>query len=302
MRRNGFTLVELLVVIAILAVLTGLLLPAVQKVREAAARTQCQNNLKQLGLALHNRASADGAFPIYTTDVGDTRRGETWTEAILPQLEQGAVAALYDFTQLWVHPANRRAVETPMKVFLCPGVPKTGRVYEYTISPSDVIRAGVADYAGVTGINTTLWFGSPPVLTGPRPSSPWGIFFQAGDGPAPRTRVEQITDGTSNTFLLVETAGKPDVYLGGAVLPQLLNNVWAKGPTTLPYLTGYQADGRDPGPCVINCSNKGMYSFHPGGANACLADGSVRFVSAGIDPAAFAALCTMAGGEVGGDF
>jgi prepilin-type processing-associated H-X9-DG protein len=83
------------------------------------------------------------------------------------------------------------------------------------------------------------------------------------------------------------------------VLPQqLLNNVWAKGPKTSPFLTGYQADGREPGPCLINCSNKGAYSFHPGGANVCLADGSVRFVSAGIAPETFAALCTMAGGEV----
>jgi prepilin-type N-terminal cleavage/methylation domain-containing protein len=191
--RKGFTLVELLVVVAIIAVLLGLLLPAVQKVRQAATRTSCQNNLKQLGLALHNRASDVGAFPIYTTDTGYGHRGETWTVAILSQLEQGTVAALYDFSQLWVHPANRQAVETQMKVFLCPSVPKSGRFYEYTIDPSNPLRAGVADYAGVTGISTSLWFGHPPVLTGPRPGNVWGIFYQGDDdGPPPETRLEQI--------------------------------------------------------------------------------------------------------------
>src|ERR1700676_4537461 len=111
--RPGFTLIELLVVIAIIGVLIGLLLPAVQKVREAAARTQCSNNLKQLALAMHTYENANGQFPPYFDDLV---LGPTWLTRILPYLEQSALFNQYRFDLTWFDPANQPAASMPIKI------------------------------------------------------------------------------------------------------------------------------------------------------------------------------------------
>jgi prepilin-type processing-associated H-X9-DG protein len=247
--------------------------------------------MKQLGLAVHNRASALGGIV-----TGQNNHGYLtyWGALILPEIEQGNVAALYDYTKSFSDPANRTVAQTQIKTYLCPAVPKAGR----TSTIPGPAQAAVSDYSGVYGVSQYMWTATPATLTSPYPGPTGvvGVFSQTLNF---RTRFEQITDGTSNTLLFVEMAGRPDKYNGrvntGTALPDY--SAWVA--TNAANLSGWTPDGTGRGRCMVNCSNNvSAYSFHTGGANVCLADGSVRFVSESIDAETFAALCTMAGGEV----
>jgi prepilin-type N-terminal cleavage/methylation domain-containing protein/prepilin-type processing-associated H-X9-DG protein len=290
MPRNGFTLIELLVVIAIIAVLIGLLLPAVQKVREASARTECQNNLKQLGLAVQNRATVFGGII-----TGQKNNGMItyWGALILPEIEQGNVAALYDYTRTFSDPANLPVAQTSIKTYLCPSVPKQGR----TSTIPGPAQAAVSDYCAVYGVSGLMWTAAPATLTSPYPgaNSVRGPFLQTLNL---TTRFAEITDGTSNTLLFVEMAGRPDKYSGrtntGTALPSYSAWVSDNGAN----LSGWTSDGTARGRCMLNCSNNvSPYSFHSGGVNVVLVDGSVRFIRDSIEPETFAALCTISGNE-----
>ena len=289
--RPGFTLVELLVVIAIIAVLIGLLVPAVQKVRAAAARLSCQNNMKQLGLAVHNRASVLGGI---VTGQNIKGRIAYWGALILPEIEQGTVAAMYDYTKSFSDPANRAAAQVQINTYLCPAVPKADR----TSAIPGPTQAAVSDYSGVYGVSTLMWTAAPATLTSPYPGPDGarGVFIMTLNL---RTKFTQITDGTSNTLLFVEMAGRPDKYNGrtysGTTVPAY--SAWVADNAA--NLSGWTTDGTARGRCMVNCSNNvSAYSFHDGGANVCMCDGSVRFLSDSIAAETFAALCTMAGGEV----
>jgi prepilin-type N-terminal cleavage/methylation domain-containing protein/prepilin-type processing-associated H-X9-DG protein len=309
--RRAFTLIELLVVIAIIAILIGLLLPAVQKVREAAARLQCQNNLKQLGLALHNYESANGVWPAQstspTTTAGATPPRGSWITQILPHVEAGAVFQLYNPSLHWHDPANEAAVKSRIKTLLCPSAGAGREGFEYTrftsATPRFYLYGAPTDYTNVGGIGTALLAS----LT-PRPADGTGVLLI--DRPV---KVQEVTDGLSNTALVTECANRPQLWQRRSRVTQLPPPVPWSSSSDQPFVTGgvwashlkgFLIEGAGPdgktngGACAVNCSNDNeVYSFHTGGANALLGDGSVRFLGESIDLRLMAALATRAGGE-----
>jgi prepilin-type N-terminal cleavage/methylation domain-containing protein/prepilin-type processing-associated H-X9-DG protein len=316
-KRNGFTLIELLVVIAIIAILIALLVPAVQKVREAAARTQCINNLKQLGIAMHAFADANGhAFPpSHTTSASlppYSTQKHHWCPYVMPYFDQGNVMNNYDFTKDFDKGGNPAIIITLVPIFVCPSAPNPLSRGNVMVSPNGVALTapmGALDYGSINQVFPDFY-----ILNGlVEPADNSGALQAVIPTP-----IVQITDGTSNTVLLGEDAGEPANYISPSYKLQgpagAINGV---GSPTADYGWAdsgfpYSINGADPNTfaidkqtavagsasCFINCNNNGeIYSFHPGGANLLFADGAVHFCTNSISITSFAAIFTKAGGE-----
>lgn len=315
--KFGFTLVELLVVIAIIGILVALLLPAIQAAREAARRTQCVNNLKQMGVAILNYEGTKRSFPFgrwnVTTDTSKhtvpdrtaKSNDQSWQVVALPYAEEQGIASQYDLKKAWFDPANRTAISAPLAIFICPSVPASGR-YDPSFTTSPTPYPG--DYGCTNGVGAPIWdqhigeIGKYPGEVsgqGEDDSHVIGVMTKRFD----RTvcRAKDITDGLSKTILVTESAGKPDLYTDGH----------AGDTTGSPALIAVGTGWADPDsgftiakePVINHINDNEIYGFHPGGAEACFADGSVRFLSATLETVVGIALVTRNGGEtVSGEY
>ncbi|MCU0959555.1 MAG: DUF1559 domain-containing protein [Pirellulaceae bacterium] len=328
-RRNrnvvhGFTLVELLVVIAIIGILVALLLPAVQAAREAARRIQCANNCKQIGLALHNYHDTFKALPMawwldMTTAV-PRLNGHSWGIDILPFIEQTALYTEFN-TRLapldQFSPPNVAVIGTKLAGFVCPSAPGgTERTYTFNAAPTLPVTAtniAPSDYIVSTGVRGVfaniaykgnaggsrrgaLGVQTPPALGGDQDTS----------------RLADIADGTSNTFMIGERTGGGQIYNryvinsemsaiygptnGGGWGDVLNGEHWVQGSL-------YTGVSNPPvgGPCAINCTNSRgncFHSFHPAGAHFIMADASTQFITESADPLSIAGRITRAKGEI----
>ncbi len=286
--RKAFTLIELLVVIAIIAVLIGLLLPAVQMVRAAASRMSCSSNLRQLGLASMKYESARGRFP--PGQVHSPRHA--WGPYVLSYLEEDNVVRNYRWDLNWFDPVNAPVIATHLKVMQCPSVPNPNRL-QTAVTGGVTYNAAATDYFPFAGVDPAL------ISTGliDVPAENHGVIAK---GTAP-TKVSEIQDGTSNTIIFAEGGGRPGLYRRGVLVTGGVSGGagWADHANGR-QMYGSSADGVViTGPCAMNCENsRNAYSFHTGGANFCFADSSVRYLDESINIRPFAAMCTRAGGEV----
>jgi len=315
--RRGFTLIELLVVIAIIGVLVSLLLPAVQQAREAARRSQCKNNLKQLGLAMHNYHDAHQVFPYSTVNrvdkeaIGGTvNTRQTWFHLILPYLDQAnkyqQIATYFDNGRVSYLTVPNEIKETAVPGFWCPSDPTAPKIH--TTSDRQGFAGNYLLCSGSTGMGET---GKYPQLN--------GMFYHIS-----RTRVRDVSDGLSQTIMASEMVqvGDQTVESGAGNVScgisdgraRYWNGFYGGGifttirpPNTPVGDVAYRCRGTTYAPCrqcagtTIEAETHAR-SMHIGIANVLIADGSVASTSSSIDTSVFQAMGTRAGGEVVASF
>lgn len=328
-RRNsrGFTLIELLVVIAIIAILVALLLPAVQQAREAARRTQCKNNLKQIALAVHNYHDTADMFPPGYIAAPPNQSTRSLYTMILPYIEQANLYQQIDSSiPMFNGPTGYDAVRqaqnvalaaTVIPAFLCPS--SIGPTTDDYLYPAGAFgggfpaanctwKGGRTDYGGTSGIRGTF---ANLAYNNNAGADREGVFVAAGVGGG-TSKMRDLTDGTSNTFLMGERTGGVKIFYKStaavglpAILGQTNGGSWSDALVFENWLQGSLYDGTgNGGPCAMctNMRGNGFHSFHTGGCQFAMCDGSVRFVSENISQAIFAALVTRKKGEIVGDF
>jgi len=295
---HGFTLVELLVVVMIIGILIALLLPAVQGARESGRKTVCQNNLRQLGVALGSYHSKLGVFP--PSSVSRPKR-HGWVPFILPYIEQEALFEKYRFDRNWNHNANKNFVKVRLEVLICPSAPG-GKDRMDKVSGHKV---AISDYSPPSGIAGGL---ISQGFVDPRPVTRGVMVANKG------TPMAKIRDGAANTLIVAEDAGRPQHWTRLGRGPNRLNlncgNLdvsggrvkgagWADSSIAIP-LHGFTPDGLIcHAPCAINCTNNNeVYSFHRGGANILFVDGAVRLINQDININTYASMITIEGNEV----
>jgi prepilin-type N-terminal cleavage/methylation domain-containing protein/prepilin-type processing-associated H-X9-DG protein len=305
-RRCGFTLIELLVVIAIIAVLIALLIPAVQKVREAAARTQCSNNLKQIVLACHTYHDQNGSFPT-GHEVRPRRQYYTnWAIVILPFLEQDNLFKQYDNTVVNSHARNRPVRETYLSVYTCPSDINAKKVLRPATGEGPAADFMTGSYRGSSGVSCTgfdQWAGYEDEVTVLRNRCPdaRGVLHTDGDGGLRPERIADLIDGTSSTYMFGERMTRTTLSRGTFWADSFnLYNLSGSFPDSATLLPDYDACirvARDQAQCKY-----GWGSFHSSGINFAFGDGSVRQISTAINMTVFTNLATIGRGEVIPDF
>lgn len=310
-RRRGFTLIELLVVIAIIAVLIALLLPAVQQAREAARRTQCRNNLKQLGLALHNYHDTHDMFPpgwidVKTSTASTYKNFWGWGTFILPQLDQGALYNQANFQQGWNNivdtslPVNMGKVTTSvLPAYLCPSDP-SGNVsvaYSGGTAPANGLNAK-SNYVACIGGQGLVEL----------PATNLGVSYRNSN-----TKMRDITDGTTNVLYLGEREGlksnaastSTNMYQGAIWVGTQNASGTVRVRTNhgrTPGIGDFSANSIGSAPNGSNIGSLVASSMHTGGAHILLCDGSVRFISENIDVTTMAYLGNRGDGNVVGEW
>ncbi len=290
--RRGFTLIELLVVIAIIAILIALLLPAVQQAREAARRSQCKNNLKQIGLALHNYHDTFKILPISNAGCSGKRYG--WIPMLLPYIDQANIYNAFDFDLAAWQGNNFQHLQKPYNAFLCPSDPLGNEIREeeFFAAPTWIIAqadyaAVIGDYVNSSGVGEVPAYGNVGCSLQVR-----GMIGRWGWS----ARFRDVTDGLSNTFTLGECIGAMSIVQNWGVqsfgtTSHPINFMNENLQTNLPTQLNPRWD-----------ESIGFRSYHVGGTHFLMGDGAVRFVGENIDGVTYRGLASRTGGEVIGEF